>query len=116
MIYSGLVMVQRHAFVVNVVPDLREEYLRLHADVWPQVEETLRACNITNYTIFILEDTLFAYYEYVGTDHARDLELIGHDPVTREWWTHTDPCQTAFGRNAPEGERWRAMQEVWHLS
>lgn len=110
------VSVQRYGFVVNVVPELREEYLRLHAAVWPQVEETIRACNITNYTIFILEDTLFAYYEYVGTDHARDLERIGQDPVTREWWTHTDPCQTPFGRDAQEGERWRAMREVWHLS
>lgn len=108
--------VQRYAFVVNVVPDLREEYLRLHAAVWSQVEDTLRACNVTNYTIFILEDTLFAYYEYVGTDHDADMALIGQDPGTREWWTHTDPCQTAFGRDAREGERWRAMDEVWHLT
>jgi L-rhamnose mutarotase len=108
--------VQRHALVVNVVPSMREEYLRLHAAVWPQVEDTLRACNIMNYTIFILEDTLFAYYEYVGSNHAHDLELVGQDPVTREWWTHTDPCQTTFGRHAREGEGWRPMQEVWHLT
>jgi L-rhamnose mutarotase len=110
------VTVQRHALVVNVVPELRDEYLRLHADVWPQVEDTLRACNVTNYTIFLLEDTLFAYYEYVGTDHDADMRLIGRDPVTREWWTRTDPCQTAFGRHASDGERWRAMREIWHLS
>jgi L-rhamnose mutarotase len=108
--------VQRYASVVNVRPELREEYLRLHAAVWPQVEETLRACNITNYTIFILEDTLFAYYEYVGTDHAGDLELVGRDPVTREWWTRTDPCQTPFGRDAGAAKRWRALEEVWHLA
>jgi L-rhamnose mutarotase len=107
---------QRCGFVVNVVPELRDEYLRLHATVWPQVEETLRACHFTNYTIFILEDTLFAYYEYLGTDHVRDLERIGQDPVTRQWWTHTDPCQTAFGRTARDGERWRAMHELWHLT
>jgi L-rhamnose mutarotase len=108
--------VQRHALVVNVVPNLRDEYLRLHAAVWPQVEATLRTCHITNYTIFILEDTLFAYYEYVGADHAADLARVGQDPVTRDWWTHTDPCQAAFGPDAREGERWRAMDEVWHLA
>jgi L-rhamnose mutarotase len=108
--------VQRHALVVNVVPNLRDEYLRLHAAVWPQVEATLRTCHITNYTIFILEDTLFAYYEYVGADHAADLARVGQDPVTRDWWTHTDPCQTPFGPDAREGERWRAMDEVWHLA
>ena len=94
----------------------RAEYLRLHSAVWPQVEQTLRDCNVTNYTIFVLEDTLFAYYEYVGTDHAADMARIAQDPVSQEWWTHTDPCQTAFGRAAADGERWRPMQEIWHLS
>jgi L-rhamnose mutarotase len=40
---------------------------------------------------------------------------IAQDPVTQEWWRHTDPCQTAFGQDAAPGERWRDMQEVWHL-
>ena len=98
------------------MPEKRAEYLRLHSAVWPQVEQTLRDCNVTNYTIFILEDTLFAYYEYEGTDHAADMARIAQDPVSQEWWTRTDPCQTAFGREAAAGERWRAMQEIWHLS
>jgi L-rhamnose mutarotase len=110
------VSVERHALVVDVVPDRRAEYLRLHSAVWPQVEQTLRECNVTNYTIFILEDTLFAYYEYVGTDHAADMARIAQDPASQEWWTHTDPCQTAFGLAAAPGERWRPMDEVWHLS
>lgn len=106
---------ERHGLVVNVVPEQRAEYLQMHSDVWPQVEQTLRDCKVTNYTIFVLEDTLFAYYEYVGTDHAGDMARIAEDPVTQEWWKHTDPCQTAFGREAAAGERWRAMQEIWHL-
>jgi L-rhamnose mutarotase len=107
--------VERHGLVVDVVPEKREEYLRLHAAVWPQVEATLQACNVHNYTIFVLENTLFAYYEYTGTDHEADMARIAQDPVTQEWWTHTDPCQTPFGRDAKPGERWRDMQEVWHL-
>jgi L-rhamnose mutarotase len=107
---------ERYGLVVDIVPEKRATYLRLHSAVWPQVEQTLRDCNVTNYTIFILEDTLFAYYEYVGSDHAADMARIDQDPVSQEWWTHTDPCQVAFGREAAAGERWRALQEVWHLS
>jgi L-rhamnose mutarotase len=110
------VSVERHGLVVDVVPDRRAEYVRLHSAVWPQVEQTLRDCNVTNYTIFVIEDTLFAYYEYAGTDHAADMARIAQDPVSQEWWTHTDPCQTVFGRSGTPGERWRAMDEVWHLS
>jgi L-rhamnose mutarotase len=108
-------VVERHGLVVNVVPEKRAEYLRLHAEVWPAVEATLRDCNVHNYTIFVLENTLFAYYEYTGADHEADMARIAEDPVTREWWTHTDPCQTAFGTTAAPGDRWREMHEVWHL-
>ena len=106
---------KRHGLVVNVHPELRGRYLELHAAVWPQVEATLRECNVTNYSIFILEDTLFAYYEYTGDDHEADMARIAQDPVTREWWTHTDPCQVPFGECAAPGERWRELVEVWHL-
>lgn len=57
---------QRHASLIRLRPEHRETYLRLHAQVWPEVERTLRAANIRNYTIFLRDDLLFGYYEYVG--------------------------------------------------
>lgn len=107
---------QRFAFVVDVVPELREEYLRLHAAVWPEVEAALSAHHVTNYTIFILENTLFGYYEYVGEDHEADMALVDSDPVTQDWLLRTGPCQTAFGREARPSDGWRALDEVWHLA
>jgi len=107
--------VQRYAFVVDVRPERREEYLRLHAAVWPQVEAALSAHHVTNYSIFIIEDTLFGYYEYTGEDHDADLAAVDADPVTMEWLALTGPCQTPFGRNAEPGETWRQLDEVWHL-
>lgn len=107
-------MVERHGLIVNVRPERREEYLRLHADVWPQVEAKITEANITNYSIFIAGDTLIAYYEYVGTDHASDLRVIEADPISQEWWTHTDPCQIAVP-GAPAGSLWIDATLVWHL-
>ena len=107
-------MVERHGLIVNVRPERREEYLRLHAAVWPGVEATITAAHITNYSIFIAGDTLIAYYEYVGDNHAADMKLIGADPVSLEWWTHTDPCQVPVD-GTPEGALWFDGTLVWHL-
>jgi len=107
---------QRFAFVVDVVPEKRAEYLRLHSAVWPQVEAALSAHHITNYSIFVLEDTLVGYYEYRGDDYAADMAHLDADPDMQEWLTHTDPCQTPFGREARPGDRWRRLEEVWHLA
>jgi L-rhamnose mutarotase len=108
--------IERHAQVVRVRPELKERYLELHRAVWPQVEKTLTESNITNYSIFNHEDVLFAYYEYTGVDHAADSARIAADPVTRDWWTYTDPCQVAFFEGAPEGQLWADLTEVWHLN
>jgi L-rhamnose mutarotase len=108
--------IERHALVVGVRPELREEYLALHRSVWPQVEQTLRECHFTNYSIFVVENMLFAYYEYTGDDHAADLVRIGEDPVTREWWTKTDPCQVRIVPETDPGALWQPLEEAWHLA
>jgi L-rhamnose mutarotase len=105
--------VRRIGQVVGVHPDKRDEYLRLHAAVWPDVEAALTRANVRNYTIFIYGDLLFAYYEYTGSDFDADMASVAADPVTREWWTHTAPCQRPLGEGA--GGPWTDMVEVWHL-
>ena len=111
---SGGRKVQRVGSVIRLRPERREEYLRLHAAVWPQVEATIKDCNIANYTIFLQGDLLFGYYEYHGDDLAADLERIAADETTRRWWTLTDPCQERLPDAAP-GRQWSDAVEVWHL-
>lgn len=106
---------QRFAFVVGVRPEKREEYLELHRSVWPGVEAKLTECNIRNYSIFVFGNILFAYYEYAGQDHAADLQRIADDPVSQEWWTHTDPCQVRVAEERDPGSLWQRIDEVWHL-
>jgi L-rhamnose mutarotase len=109
------VSVQRHLKLVNVLPEKREQYFELHSAVWPDVQARIAASNITNYSIFIEVDLRVAYFKYVGSDFESDVALIAADPITREWWSHTDPCQVPFPSAEP-GQMWRDAQEVWHLA
>lgn len=106
---------QRIAQVARLRPELREEYLTLHREVWPGVEAALLAAHIRNYSIFLHGDLLFAYYEYHGEDFAADLETIKADPESQRWWTFTDPCQVPWPDSAT-GSRWADLPEIWHLS
>lgn len=107
---------ERHALIVGVRPERREEYLALHRAVWPEVAATLSASHVTNSTIFATGDTLLAYYEYTGDDHAADMARIGEDPVTREWWTRPDPCQVRIAPERDPGALWQPLDEIWHLA
>jgi L-rhamnose mutarotase len=105
---------QRFGAVIRLRPEHREEYLRLHAAVWPAVEQALLAANIRNYTIFLHGDLLFGYYEYIGDDHAADQARIAADPQTQRWWALTDPCQESVAEEG-SGSGWAPMRQVWHL-
>lgn len=105
---------ERFGSVIRLRPERRDEYLRLHEQVWPEVEQALRRANVRNYTIFLHGDLLFGYYEYVGTDHDADQARIAADPATKRWWELTDPCQESLAEPG-SGQWWAPMREVWHL-
>ena len=47
-------------------------------------EAQIKACNIQNYSIFMLENhTLFAYFEYIGNDFEADMKRMAADPMTQ---------------------------------
>ena len=111
--------IQRYGSVIGVKPEMIEEYKRLHANPWPGVINKLRNCNITNYSIYLRELEhgkfyLFSYFEYTGNDFDRDMAKMAADPVTLEWWKHTDPCQIPIPARG-EKEFWASMEEVFHM-
>ena len=99
--------------VIRVRPERIAEYEALHAAPWPGVLAAIERANIRNYTIFRHGTTLFAYYEYVGDDHAADMASIAADPETQRWWALTDAMQGP-DPNRPPGTWWLDIPEVFH--
>ena len=104
---------KRYGSIIGVRPEKLEEYKKLHAAVWPEVLQTIRECNIRNYSIYYKDGLLFSYYEYVGTDYEADMKKMAADPVTQKWWTFCEPCQRPLDTRA-DGEWWAVMEEVFH--
>ena len=109
---------QRYGWVIGVKEDRIEEYKRLHADVWPDVLQMIKECNLQNYSIYLrkLPDGkhyLFSYVEYVGADFEADMAKMAADETTQKWWAVCKPCQEPLPDLA-EGEWWADMEEVFH--
>lgn len=107
---------QRYGSVIGLDAAKISEYKRIHAAVWPDVLRQIKASNIRNYSIFLREpeNLLFAYYEYVGTDHDADMALMAQDPRTKEWWAVCMPMQKPLDTRK-DGEWWASTEEVFHL-
>ena len=106
---------QRMGMMIGLKPEKILEYKALHAAVWPEVLARISASNICNYTIFLREpeNILFGTWDYHGSDFAGDMAAIAADPVTKDWWALTDPCQVPLHSRAP-GDWWAMMEEVFH--
>jgi L-rhamnose mutarotase len=104
---------RRYGQVIDLAPGAVARYDELHAAVWPEVLATIARCNIRNYSIFRRGLTLFAYFEYVGTDFARDMAAMAADPKTQAWWKLTAPLQIPREPRG-DGEWWADMTEVFH--
>lgn len=103
---------KRVAQVVRVRPGKADEYRELHRRVPEPVLDRLRRCRISNYSIHLLGDRLFSYFEYHGDDLTADLALMASDPATQEWWRLTTPCQQRVDE-AASGEWWASMEQVF---
>ena len=105
---------RRIAQLIRLRPEFRDEYIRHHEAVWPTVLATIEACHIRNYSIFLHDDALFAYFEYHGHDYAADMQRMAADPDTQRWWSVIDPMQDPLS-DAPDGSRWKEIREVFHF-
>ena len=105
---------QRYAQVIQLRAEDEAEYIRYHADVWPSVLERIADCGIRNYSIFLRNGVLFAYFEYHGTDFEADMRKMAADPETQRWWAVMEPMQHRLP-NTPADEWWHPIDEVFHL-
>lgn len=104
---------KRFGQVIKVKPEKLSYYLELHKNPWSSVLMKIHECNIRNYSIFLLNNTmLFAYFEYIGEDFKLDMAKMAEDAETQRWWKETDPCQESLNLNP--GEWWYTMEEIFH--
>lgn len=92
-------------------PEKVKEYIELHRNVWPEVQELISKSNIRNYSISIRGTELYTYYEYVGDDYEKDMKIQEDSPIVQKWWTYTRPCFLYHD----EGKYYDELEEIFYL-
>ena len=98
-------------------PEILRRYVEYHANVWPEVERSLRNIGIQRMLIFMLGRRLFMLMETVDSfDPEREFARheVSH-PRVKEWQN----LMASFQEPVPEakpGEWWAEMKLVFNLS
>jgi L-rhamnose mutarotase len=101
----------RNAFKMKLKPGNVAEYKRRHDEIWPELSREIRAAGISDYSIFLDEETLtlFAVQKLADKNSAAALP---NSPVVRKWWDSMAPLMEVYPDNSPVT---KPLKEVFHL-
>ncbi len=101
----------RKAFVMHVNPDQHEEYTKRHNPIWSELEHTLKAHGVHNYSIFLHPQThqLFAYAEI---ENELQWQRIADTAICKAWWQHMHELMPSNPDHSPITED---LREVFHI-
>ncbi|NQD72848.1 L-rhamnose mutarotase [Sphingobacterium shayense] len=101
---------QKIAFKMKLKPGMRQEYQRRHAEIWPELISLLRENGVSDYSIFLDEQTdiLFAVQRLTG-ESSQDL---GNMEVVQRWWKYMADLMDTNSDFSPVTT---PLVEVFHL-
>lgn len=102
---------KRLAFKMHLKEGQKQEYKRRHDELWPELQKLLKEAGISEYSIFLDEETntLFAFQKVSGDGGSQDL---GKTEIVQRWWAYmADIMRT----NADHSPVTVALEEVFYL-
>jgi L-rhamnose mutarotase len=102
---------QRIAFTMKLFPGYEAEYRRRHETIWPDLQSLLKEAGITEYSIFLDEETLLLFAYMVVADPGKLDQLPGH-PVMQKWWDQMKDIMDSHPDHSPVT---RPLKEVFYM-
>ena len=106
-------MTKRICFRLQIRPETRDEYVRRHAQVWPEMRDALRGAGWHNYSLFLCDDgTLVGYLEC--DDFAAAQAAMAATDVNARWQAEMAGFFNELDGATPD-EGIRPEREIFHL-
>jgi len=96
---------------MKLKPGMAAEYAKRHAEIWPELKALLKDAGISDYSIFLDEETgtLFAVQKNSGGVGSQDL---GRNEIVQRWWAYMADIMETNPDNSPQSI---PLTEVFHL-
>src|SRR5476651_1166738 len=90
----------RIAFKMKLLPGFEQEYKKRHDEIWPELVALLKQTGISEYSIFLDEETNSLF----GVLKAEDVKLLDTLPshaVMQKWWKYMGDIMASNADNSP---------------
>jgi L-rhamnose mutarotase len=103
----------RYCFLLQVRPELLDEYRQRHAAVWPDMLEALASSGWRNYSIFARPDGLLVGY-VEADDLAAAQRAMAATDVNARWQAEMSTYFTGLDGRGPD-ESFLLLEEIFNL-
>jgi L-rhamnose mutarotase len=105
--------VRRYCFLLQVRPELLDEYRARHAAVWPDMLQALHDSGWNRYSLFVRDDGLLVGY-VESDDLVKAQEAMGVTEVNGRWQESMSKFFTGLDGRPPD-EGFLLLDEVFNL-
>ena len=101
----------RNAFKMKLKPGVVAEYKKRHDELWPELVAELKAAGVSDYSIFLDEETLtLLAVQKLGDGNTA--AQLPNSPIVRKWRTYMAPPMETHPDYSPVA---KPLNEVFHL-
>lgn len=104
----------RVGFIFKVKTEMLEEYKRRHQEVWPEMQEALRAAGWHNYSLFVNAQGLVVGYFETPIGLADAMAAMNATEVNTRWQEQMAPFMESLNPTRPD-HILEVLEEVFHL-
>ncbi len=96
---------------MKLYPGQEEEYQRRHDAIWPELVQLLQETGVSDYSIFLDEETstLFATYK-LAPDHTTG--TLPQQAIMKKWWAYMQDIMETHPDHSPIS---KPLPEVFHM-
>ncbi|KQS93718.1 L-rhamnose mutarotase [Chryseobacterium sp. Leaf394] len=101
----------RKAFKMFLNKGAEAEYKKRHEETWPEIKNLLKDAGVSNYSIFLDEETniLFGVLHYDDEIRYQNISL---QPIMQKWWDYMKDLMETNEDNSPKSAD---LTEVFYL-
>lgn len=91
---------EKIAFKMRLNPGARDAYTKRHDEIWPELVLLLQDAGVSDYSIYLDEETNTLFAVLWRTDDHKMDELPAHE-IMKKWWAHMADIMETLDDNEP---------------
>ncbi|MES2278701.1 MAG: L-rhamnose mutarotase [Bacteroidota bacterium] len=101
----------RVAFKMKLFPGQEAEYKKRHDEIWPELSALLKESGVSDYSIFLDEETNSLFGVLKVTDKT-NLDALPAKAIMQKWWAYMGDIMDSNPDNSPVSV---PLTEVFYL-